>query len=263
MATTKRDIRILLGLAAICILGVFSLDPIAQDLAYHNFADMRPLWGVPNFGDVAGNAAFLVSGIAGLLAAWRMRKNLQGPVLWIVFFVGVTTTGIGSAYYHWAPDNHTLVWDRLPMTISFMSLFSLIIMERIDARVGRGLFPLFLVTGLFSVWYWDYTETAGAGDLRLYALVQFFPMLAILAILKMFPAGDGRTKYLLYTLGWYVAAKVLEYFDHGVFTLTQHAVSGHTLKHVAAAIGTAYMISYMKRCATAGERSELAEKTAI
>lgn len=243
--TKTHKIYLLLALAAVCIAGVFYLPPIAQDPAYHDFADKRGLAGVPNFGDVVGNMPFVIFGVIGMLQAWRNRLRLDGVVLWLVFFFGVFLTGFGSAYYHVSPNNDTLVWDRLPMTISFMSLFAVIIMERIDATMGKRLFPILLITGIFSVWYWDVTESIGEGDLRPYALVQFFPMLALLLILKLFPAADGRSKYLFYTLGWYLLAKVLEHFDDQVFTLLGGITSGHTLKHVAAALGTGCMISYM------------------
>ena len=36
---------------------------------------------------------------------------------------------IGSSYYHWKPSNSRLVWDRLPMTVGFMSLVAVVISE--------------------------------------------------------------------------------------------------------------------------------------
>jgi hypothetical protein len=232
--------------ATISIAFVFFLPPLPQDPAYHQFADQRPWLGIANFGDVAGNFVFLLTGIAGMLTAWRNRGMLPDSFIWMTFFLGVFLTGIGSGYYHLAPDNHTLVWDRLPMTIAFMALFPLIIAERIHRRAGKFLFPLFLAIGIGSVWYWNWTENTGHGDLRLYALVQFLPLLIMLLTLALFPARHAGTKYLLYTFGWYILAKLLEHFDPAVFTLTGEMASGHTLKHIAAAIGTGCMIFYMR-----------------
>lgn len=233
--------------AAVCIAGVFFLPPLPQDLAYHNFADQRPWFGIANFGDVAGNIVFLLTGISGILTVWRNRAELTEPLIWLTFFTGVFLTGIGSGYYHLAPDNHTLVWDRLPMTIAFMALFPLIITERIHRKAGKLLFPILISIGIGSVGYWNWTENAGHGDLRLYALVQFLPLLIMLLTLVLFPARHGGTKFLLYTFGWYILAKLLEHFDPEVFTLTNGIVSGHTLKHIAAAIGTGCMIGYVRR----------------
>lgn len=251
LSAKARRTRVLLlfATALVAAVGTFSMPPIAQDLAYHDFADGRAFLGIPNFGDVTGNIPFAIVGLLGLVAVWKrwFFEKAAEFWLWIVFFAGVFAVAFGSGYYHLAPDNHTLVWDRLPMTAAFMSLFSIIIMERVDRQWGLWLFPLFLAAGVFSVVYWDYTEGLGRGDLRPYALVQFFPMLAILMMIALFPPKfPGATKYIFYTLGWYVAAKLLEHFDKEIFALLQGAVSGHTLKHIAAAIGVSYMICYVK-----------------
>ena len=249
--TRQFRIAIILAAALAGVVGVFFLPPIAQDQAYHNFADSRAWLGIPNFGDVVGNAPFVVMGVLGLYTVSRERQNYERAEYraWKAFFLGIFLTGFGSAYYHWAPDNHTLVWDRLPMTIAFMSLTSLIIMERIDARIGARLFPLFMLAGVFSVEYWRYTESLGQGDLRPYALVQFLPMIVLALVLALFPRPDRRTSWLFYTFGFYVLAKLLEHFDRQVYEALGHAVSGHTLKHLAAAAGTWWMIKYAKRAA--------------
>lgn len=235
------------GVTAALIGTVFLFPPIAQDLAYHDFADKRPLAQVPNAGDVLSNIPFCIVGLWGLLMLWRQRGgDTAARLLWYVFFFGVFLVGFGSGYYHWAPDNQTLVWDRLPMTIAFMSLFSLVIAERIRPSLGYALFPLLLAAGAGSVWYWAYTESIGAGDLRPYALVQFLPMVLILLMVALFPSPAGGTRYLLWCLGWYLAAKGLEHFDAEVFVLAGGALSGHSLKHVAAAAGVACLLPYAK-----------------
>ncbi len=240
---------ILFAVAAVCFIGTFMVPPVAQDLAYHDFADKRGWLGIPNFGDVTGNLAFAVVGIWGISATFQKRAGLSAAdfKLWLLLFIGVFLVAFGSGYYHLAPDNHTLVWDRLPMTVAFMSLFSIVIRERVSETWGVRLFPFFLAAGLFSVWYWNYTEALEQGDLRPYALVQFFPIVAILLMIALFPAREPRaTRYLFLTLGWYVVAKLLEHFDPEVFHLLGDTVSGHTIKHIAAAVGVAYMIPYMK-----------------
>lgn len=245
--TRQSGVLILLGVAILSFAGVFSLAPIAQDLAYHDFADKRPLLGIPNFGDVVGNLPFIFVGLWGLCAVWQRRKLWQHSgefMLWSVFFAGIFLVGFGSGYYHWEPSNATLVWDRLPMTVGFMSLFSLMVMERISLKAGLVMFFPLLVAGVGSICYWNYTEGLGQGDLRPYALVQFFPMIAILLILKLFPAKG--TKYFILTLVWYIVAKLLEHFDKEFFALTSSIVSGHTLKHLAAAVSTWWMVRYVQ-----------------
>lgn len=235
---------VLIAAAVIAVAGVFSMPPIAQDLAYHDFADKRALFGIPNFGNVAGNLAFAVAGVFGLLSVlkhWPRHLGVEFR-LWLVFFASVFMVAFGSGYYHLAPDSDRLIWDRLPMVVAFMSFFSLSIIERVDEKWGARLFPVFLAAGAFSIWYWHHAD-----DLRLYALVQFFPVLAILMIIAMFePKYPGTAKYFFYTLGWYMAAKLLEHFDRGIFDALGGIVSGHTLKHLAAAAGVACMIGYVR-----------------
>ncbi|MCP5118128.1 MAG: alkaline phytoceramidase [bacterium] len=247
--TRKSRILLLFAVALVAIAGAFSIAPIPQDLAYHDFADKRAFGGIANFGDVMSNLAFAVVAIFGIIAA-RKRRPVQRRgefQLWAVFFAGVFMVAFGSGYYHLEPNNKTLVWDRLPMTIAFMALFSIVVMERVDERWGIRLFPVFLICGIASVWYWDYTEGLGRGDLRPYALVQFLPMLAILTMIPLFPPKyRGSTRYLLSMLGCYAVAKLLELFDMEIFSLAGCIVSGHTLKHLAAAAGVAFMVAYVK-----------------
>ncbi len=249
--TIHVSIVIIASLAA--IVSAFSFVPVAQDLAYHNFADGRAFLGIANFGDVAGNLPFTFFGLMGLCYLYGNKDDnpyfsMKGEAfLWKVFFFGATLVGLGSGYYHLNPNNTTLVWDRLPMTIAFMSFFLLVIMERINAKSGLMLFPLLLMTGVCSVFYWDYTESLGMGDLRLYALVQFLPLVLIPLMLWLFPALYTGIRYLGFTLGWYILAKFLEHFDDTIFDLLGDAISGHTLKHLAAAMGVYTMILYIKK----------------
>lgn len=242
---------VILVIAALTVLAVFSVMlPIAQDLAYHDFADKRGLLRVPYFGDVASNLPFCIFGLIGFyyVSRHQTKFTMKGEkTLWQIFFLGVALVGIGSGYYHLHPDNHTLVWDRLPMTIAFMSFFSLVIMERINAKAGLLLAPLLLMIGISSVIYWDYTESIGQGDLRFYALVQFLPMLLIPLLLVLFPPRYTGLLYLGYTVGWYVLAKLLEHFDIAVFSLLQGIVSGHSLKHLAASLSVYTMLLYVKK----------------
>jgi hypothetical protein len=156
-----------------------------------------------------------------------------------VLSVGVTLVGIGSGYYHWQPSNQTLVWDRLPMTLAFMALFAIVLGEHIALILTRRLLLVLLVLGVLSVVYWRITEQAGHGDLRAYILVQFLPILLIPLILLLYPRpGDGA---LWLALAAYVIAKLLEQFDVTVYAHLG-VISGHSLKHVAAAAGMAALL---------------------
>ncbi|MFQ5880973.1 MAG: ceramidase domain-containing protein [Candidatus Methylomirabilales bacterium] len=246
-------VLLIIGLGIAATGAVLSLPPIAQDTAYHNFADQRTMLGIPNILNVISNVPFGVVGALGLMFLLKKGTLRQGrPFIepsehWPFFmlFVGVTLIGFGSIFYHLAPTNPRLFWDRLPMTIVFMSLFTTVIAERISVRAGRRMFLPLLAVGMGSVVYWHLGELEGAGDLRFYGLVQFFPLLAIPLMLLLFPARYTRIADLLGAVGWYILAKAFEFLDAQVFALGR-VVSGHTLKHLASAIA-AYWILRMLR----------------
>lgn len=234
------------------IAAAFFIPPIAQDFEYFNFADHRTLWDIPNFGDVVSNLPFSLVGLLGLLALrthWQDRSRFidsKETLPFAIAFTGLLLLGPGSAYFHWAPANDTLVWDRLPMTLVFMAFFSTIIAERIHLQAGLYLLPILLVVGVGSVIYWDITESAGRGDLRAYGLVQFLPALVIPIILMLFPPRYSGTWYLIAMILCYGLAKLFEFYDTEVYAFTAHFVSGHTLKHLVSVLGAFGLVKYVQ-----------------
>lgn len=221
--------------------GIMAAGPIPQDPAYHQFADRRIVLGLPNFFNVASNILFLVFGIAGAAFCLGKRKP-TAFVSWSTFFVAGILICFGSGYYHWAPDNATLVWDRLPMTIGFMGLFAALVSEHVDERLERVALIPAIVIGVTSVAWWHYTD-----DLRLYVWVQGAPLVAIPLMLAMFPGKYTHRRYLLYGLGFYVLAKLAETWDHDLFAVTSNALSGHSLKHLLAALSFLYVYLMLRQ----------------
>lgn len=214
-------LAILLGLAALSLAALPLLPPIPQDQSYHRFADGRALSGIPNFWNVVSNIPFFLIGAAGL--------RLRGPVSQRVIFLGIFLTGAGSATYHWSPSDATLIWDRLPITLGFMAILANLIEERVSEKAGALLLWPLLALGVVSLLVWRAT-----GDLRLYGWVQFFPILALLLLLWLFPPKyTGAASWLVAT-ALYAAGKFFEYFDAPILS-AGHLVSGHTLKHLFAA----------------------------
>ncbi len=225
----------LVGAALVAgLLAAFSRPPIPQDPAYHAFADQRALAGVPNFWNVTTNLPFLLVGVFGLSRVARLLRP-QLRTEFVLFATGVLCVAFGSAYYHLAPSNATLVWDRLPMTVGFMALFSLVVRDRLSESIGRRALAPLLVAGASSVLYWYATELQGRGDLRPYLVVQFLPILLIpLMLLTGAGAGGLRASWIWATLAVYVVAKQAESHDRALYEATQ-LLSGHSLKHLVAA----------------------------
>ena len=237
--------------------GLLALPPIAQDPAYHRLADQRVLLGISNALNVLSNLPFGIVGLLGLATVFGRGAGRAGPVVgpgaawpYGVLFAGVALTMAGSAYYHLAPDDARLVWDRLPMTAAFMGLVTAMLAERVSPRLGRlSLGPL-LVLGVSSLAYWYWSELRGAGDLRPYILVQFGSLLVVLLLLVLYPARYPGTGYLVAGLGLYAGAKLFEAADAEVYAFG-HVVSGHTLKHLVAAAGVACVVAMLRARAAA------------
>lgn len=213
----------------VALAGIWLLPPIAQDPAYHDFADRRGLLGIPNFLNVATNLAFLVVGIAGIILC-AVRRDMSARRAWLTCFTGVALVCFGSAYYHLAPDNGTLVWDRLPMSLGFMALSVAVLADYVNPKLEKLLLLLAVILGLASVLYWHYAD-----DLRPYVLVQFLPLLMLPVLWLLFPGARQDRGYLLAALALYTVSKLAEHFDRAVFGLTGEIVSGHSLKHLLAA----------------------------
>lgn len=238
----------LLGLAAIAVVTAWLLPPIPQDPAYHAFADRRAALGIPNAANVVSNVGFAVVGALGLgwLAARARALATWERAAALVIFAGVFFTAAGSAYYHLAPDNARLLWDRLPITLVFMALFAFVIGDRVDARAGRLLLLPLIVAGAASAVSWHVSELAGRGDLRFYGVVQFFPMIAIPLVLVLFPARSTGAVWLWTALALYAIAKAAEAGD-GWVLLATGIVSGHTVKHVVSALAAACLLAMLAR----------------
>jgi len=218
--------------------------PVPQDPGYHEFADARTVLGISNLWNVASNLPFLIVGTWGLAYVQRHGRSVCVPELqsaYVVFFAGILLTAFGSGYYHLRPANEPLIWDRLPMTIGFAGLFSIIIGEFVSVRTARRILVPLLVIGVASVVYWAFTEARGSGDLRPYAVVQFLPMLLIPVILLIYEPSIGAAKYYWFMMLFYVLAKVFEFFDAAIFDAGQ-IVSGHTLKHLFASMTPAMLL---------------------
>ncbi len=229
--------HILLFITIVGIISVLFIGPIAQNQEYHFFADQRTFFTIPYFWNVVSNIPLGIVGIFGIFYCFRVAikpTDYQSVAPVFVFFVGVFLTGIGSTYYHLNPSNETLFWDRLPMTISFMAFFTIVISEFISIKLGARLFIPLLISGILSLFYWQITESKGVGDLRFYVLVQFLPIVLITFILILYKKNNGRLFHYILILSIYLLAKFFEINDDRIFS-TNHLISGHSIKHIIAA----------------------------
>ena len=223
-------------------LAVACLGPhVAQTAHYHAFADQRALWSLPFAMDVLSNLPFAVMGGWGL---WRLHgaSHHQGVQRQLagLFFTGLLVTAACSTWYHVRPDDAGLAIDRMGMVLAFAGLLGLAVADRVSGRSGVCFAMAVLGLGPVAVGVW-----AASANLLPWSMLQGGGMLLVLVMAARRPLSGAWGVPLGAVIAWYAVAKLLELGDQPVFALTQGVVSGHTLKHVAAALSAWPLISLM------------------
>lgn len=244
-AVSARQAAAILGLAFAAALlpwvAAVALPPLAQPQEYHDFADQRLMLGVPHALNVLSNLPFLLVGALGLRALPGFtllppRSRSQAP--WAVMFLGIALTAIGSSYYHLDPNDATLVWDRLPMTVAFAGLVAGTLADR-SPRLTWPLLAALLLVGAGSVVYW-----ALRGNLVPYIVVQAGFIGAALAATAAVRSPYTLAARIYPATALYAGAMIAERYDFEISALLANTISGHTLKHLLAA-ASAYMLLRM------------------
>ena len=253
---------ILFVIAMVALWATVALGPIPMPSAYHNFADQRKIFGIPNAFDVLSNIAFFVAGALGLYFVLRPRSALRKDQRWCygTIFAGLVLTGCGSAWYHLSPDNARLVFDRLPMTIAMGGFIGALVTDRFG-RIGVQLLPVIAGVGLATVLQWNLSEQQGHGDVRWYALYEGLAFIAGVALLIMFPSPQAGTRQFAIAVAGNIAAKLFELLDKPVYSMTDF-VSGHTLKHLSGGLAFIPLVVLAARRRTATEAPHLQESAA-
>jgi hypothetical protein len=222
---------IVAALVLAAVAAVALLKPIAQPQVYHHFADQRTIFGVPHGFDVLSNLTFFVSGLLGLWFVLKAGATLDAGTRWALatIFFGLVLTTFGSAWYHLAPDDQRLVFDRMPITIVLAGCIGTVLADRFGGAAAWSVAALVAV-GLWTVHCWSV-----AGDLRWYGLFQGLTFVVALLLLVLFPSRNGATPAIVIALAGNIAAKIFELLDGPIYALGG-VVSGHTLKHLAAGL---------------------------
>ncbi len=250
----KTRFCILLMLFIMGLLIAAILPPIPQPLSYHEFIDQRSYLGIPNFLNVISNLIFLFVGVAGLVFLRRMQVLLSQKTFsvlsecwpYVTVFLSAILVSMGSAYYHWQPDNNTLFWDRLPIAIGIMGLLAATMTERIGVKQGLRWLPVLLIIGIASVTYWYWSELQGAGSLNFYIVVQICSILSIILLAILFPSRYTRGRDIYVIIFLYGLAKLAEMLDEEIYRFGQ-IVSGHTLKHLLAGLAIYWILRMLKK----------------
>ena len=229
-----------LGLAAAALWH----GPIAQLDHYHDFADQQTLLGIPHFGDVVSNIGFALLALIGWINLAPARNEAALRDSWPgyrLFLIGLCLTAFGSTYYHLAPDNSRLVWDRLPIALACGGLLSGVWSDVRQKRCNL-LSAILGLLAIFSVAWWHYTEQSSAGDLRPYLLLQVLPIILIPLWQWLYDRSKTERISFAWALVLYVVAKVAEVNDHQIAAWLGGGLTGHTLKHLLATLAAATIV---------------------
>lgn len=231
------------GMALLALLAVLC-PPVAQPPGYHAFADQRAWGALPHAMDVLSNLGFVAAALAGACALARCGRGALPPAvrgLSGLFFAGLACAGVASAWYHGAPHDATLAWDRLAMAVAFAGLLGLAVQTRVDDRSAWAVALAVLAAGPWTLYLW-----AASGNVLPWALLQGGGMLAVLALACVPPRAGALALHLGAVIAFYALAKLLEWGDATVFAATQGGVSGHSLKHLVAACAALPVIAALR-----------------
>jgi len=248
-STTVRERRLLAFFALLLAAAVFGPAVPAPDFGGAPFADTQTWHGLPNAMDVLSNLPFVVIGVWGLRwLRWFDRAHqdaLEAAALpqavpqlpvnaldcaWI-FFAGLLLSAAGSAFYHLQPDSVRLAADRAGMAVAFAGLVGFAVCERVSSRAGWPAAWFTLGGGLLAA-----AVSHESGNVAPWALVQFGGMALVLVLALTRPARGAIGLKLGWVIFFYALAKLFELSDGAIFQATHHFVSGHSLKHVTAAL---------------------------
>jgi hypothetical protein len=236
MRLTPTRNEMLLGLACTVLLVVALAGPhVAQPAHIHDYADQRAVWGIPCALDVLSNLPFALMGALGLFQLARLPRQAPDRAQRLcagLFFAGLLVTALGSSWYHLRADDPGLAVDRIAMSVAFAGLLGLLAATRISGRSGIALAIALLVLAPLSVLAWLLT-----GNVLAWAVVQFGGLLLVLLLPATVPPLPGAldVRWIL-VVAAYALAKLFELADHVVYAATGELLSGHTIKHVAAAL---------------------------
>lgn len=208
---------------------------IPHSPTHHIFADMRNILGVPNTLNVLTMYPYLLIGVPGFvfcLSGSCFGISLKGEVCgWVLFYTGIATAAFGSAYYHLKPDDDRVIWDRLPLMISTVSLLSNLVIERVDERVGISclisLLMLVFVSAAFERTF---------DDLRLFIIFHFIPCFAIPILVFSFPPKYTHSVYWFWATGFYFLSRFNSLADKKLYSIDRYIISGHSLEHLCLAM---------------------------
>lgn len=233
----------LLTAAALASVALVFAKRLPQPRDYHRFADTRTYLDIPNFFNVASNFGFAVVG-AGVLAWIFMRRAtlsktfIERGELWVCVALYASTflVTFGSAYYHLAPDNERLFWDRVPMALVASAFVGSVFADRFGARAGTWALAALLPVLLGALIYWQSTFAPGPDNVWPYFVTLYGSLGFALIAMALFPSRYTHARAAWVTLAIYAVAMAFDDWLDTPLYLASGVLSGHSLKHMLVAV---------------------------
>ena len=224
--------------------------PIAQPAHYNEFADQSALFGIPHAGDVLSNIGFAMVAMWGWIRLRPQRDHAALRNGWCgyqLFLIGLVLTAVGSGYYHLAPNNERLVWDRLPIGLAAAGVLAGVRAETRRNTHASRYAAIITVLAILSVGWWYYTDSPQhPGDLRPYLLLQGLPLVLVPLWQAIYRAPRRDRIAFGVAVLLYVLAKLAEVWDHELLAALEW-ISGHTLKHLLATAAAGVLIGRLSQ----------------
>jgi hypothetical protein len=258
---SRRERALLFTFALLALVALFGPALPAADVAIASvFADNRTWHGLPNAMDVLSNLPFLLIGCWGLYRLNRIDRAHQQALAqfplappasdppdntldcaWL-FFAGLIATAAGSAFYHLLPDAPRLAADRAGMAVAFAGLIGVAVCERVSQRAGWPAAWFVLTAGLLAA-----EVVQETGNVLPWALVQFGGMALVLTLALATPMRGAVGLKLGWVIFFYAVAKAFELADHQVYEASGQLISGHSLKHLVAALAGLPVLAALRK----------------
>ena len=222
---TSASAIVVVGLAAVAIVAVALAGTIVRGPEFHHYADARSWLGIPHAGDVISNVAFVI--VAARARAW-LRDGYA-----IAVGVGVAAIGLGSALYHVAPGDAALAFDWGPIAITLAILSAAVIRDRVGPRAGRRVLGVGTTFAVGSVAWWLASGGTAGGNMAPYVAVQLAGIV-VPALVAVLVRGTIAARWLVLGVVVFALARGVAAYDAALLDLL--GVSGHSLKHVLAAL---------------------------
>jgi hypothetical protein len=228
------------GITLIIAMFAYSMP---QPRAYHLFADTRTCLGVPNFFNTASNLAFLAVGVGMLIWLYAHRRNFslmfsaRGEMwIFVVLYAATALVCFGSGYYHLAPDNARLYWDRLPMTLVSSAFSGVVVADRFNARAGIWTLSIAAVISCGALTYWLATQSRETDNVWPYIVAMYGGLALTALVMALFPSRYTHAGAAWVAAAIYAGAIAFDTrLDKPLYTIGG-VLSGHSFKHLLAAV---------------------------